>query len=339
MTRRPPGPGPAVGTSREWIAGRRLSPFYVMEGGPYRPHVLLWTDADNGLIVGFEVVPDSLSVEDAADALVGLMGTAPGYVGPPRPRSVRVADSALGEALRARLAADVTLRVAPTPELDEVMRVMARSMGPGKSEPAYIETVDTTPAIVARFFEAARRFSRLAPWKIADDGQVLRLDAPAFGIENAVVSVIGALGQNLGFVLFDSADDFQDFAALPQVDLEATDGPGVHLFSVNFERAKRLPAPMRKEARRHRWPASAKDPWPWIMQSDEDGLRRPVSVRDYHLATACLDALATFFARHASIFALPPESPVRETLTVEDLPGPPAVTITAPHPEIGWDVA
>jgi hypothetical protein len=164
-----------------------------MEGGSYRPHVLLWIDADSGLILGMKVVPPSSRPEETADALVGAIGTVPGYAGPSRPRLVRIADEDLAAALRVRLGPGVTVRVAPTPELDEVMRSLAQSTGPGDGEPAYIETEDTTPATVAALFEAARRFGRAAPWRIAGDAQVIRLDAPAFGIDGGVISVIGAL--------------------------------------------------------------------------------------------------------------------------------------------------
>lgn len=332
----------AASAAGEWIAGRRVAPFYVMESGAYRPYILLWADAASGLILGMNVVTPSLSLDETADALVQAIGTVPGYTGPPLPRSVRIADEDLAISLRARLGPGVTVRVTPTPELDEVMGAMAQSMGSGDTEPAYIETADTTPGTVAKFFDAARRLGRVAPWRIALDAQVLRLDAPAFGIDRAVVSIIGALRQNLGFIVFDSAGDYRSFLALSHVALETMSegvgGPGVRLFSVNFEPASKLPAPMRREAVRHGWPPSARERWPWIMYSDADGVRRPVTARDYHFATACLQALTALFESHATIFMEAQPTRVRETYTATAVPGSPVLTLTAPHPEVDWDV-
>jgi uncharacterized protein DUF6930 len=322
--------------AREWIAGRRVAPCYVVDGGPYRPHVVIWSDADSGLIVGMDMVLPTTTPAEAADALVRLMAPAPGYVGPSRPRAVRVADPALADALRSRLGEDVRVRVAPTPELDDVLSAMADGMGSDEPEHGYIEMDDTTPATVGRFFEAAQRFYRLLPWKIARDDQVLRLDAPAFALDAAVVSVIGGLGEEFGFTMFGSPADFATFLTLAEDD-DPDDGPGVPLFGVTFSRLSTLPPPMRKEGLRHAWPVARKDAWPGIVLLDDDGVRRPLSARDYAVATACLEGLAVLFARHAGVFTDPSHVPVTETVVIDDLPGAPVVTVTAPHPAIEWD--
>ncbi len=52
---------------------------------------------------------------------------------------------------------------------------------------------------------------RLAPWKTASDDQVLRVDIPALGVHGACLSIIGGLGESLGFVLFPSLAGYEAF--------------------------------------------------------------------------------------------------------------------------------
>src|SRR5216684_1452627 len=65
--------------AREWAGGRAPMPAYVMEEQPYRPDVILWCEAPEGLIVGHDVVDPHAPVS-FADSLRGAMA---------KPRSMR----------------------------------------------------------------------------------------------------------------------------------------------------------------------------------------------------------------------------------------------------------
>jgi len=99
--------------------------------------------------------------------------------GPPRrPTRVRVADQALAAEARAALGdpGGTEVVVAPTPELDELVHQFARSLPDGAEPDSYLEDGRVSAAAVERLFRAAEVLYHVAPWKFANDGQVLRLD-------------------------------------------------------------------------------------------------------------------------------------------------------------------
>ena len=65
------------------------------------------------------------------------------------------------------------------------------------------------------------------------------------------------------------------------------------------------------------------------MAFDPDNVQRPLSERDYELATACCLALGRLVSRMATGSQLDPAS-ARETVVVETLPGHPSVSVALP---------
>ena len=95
--------------------------------------------------------------------------------------------------------------VAPTPELDAVVAQMVASIPAGGGDgPSYLERGRIAPQTVEALFRASEALFRTAPWNELQDSQAFRLDIPALGVEGACVSVIGALGESLGLVIFPS---------------------------------------------------------------------------------------------------------------------------------------
>lgn len=321
----------------EWLASRRVAPFYVMVPEPYRPHLVVWVEAATGKVPGFEIIlPDATSAE-AAEALVRAMGMFSKSRFVP-PRSVCTDDPDLAAALAPRLVPATPVRLGPALEVDDVINAMARDR-PGTSEAGgYLEGGRIPEPTVARFFEAAAGLFRVAPWSIVqDDGQILRLDAPGFGVDAACVNIIGGLGQELGFLVFESIDDFARFMTIAdEADAPEPADLDVPLFAVNFDRRKDLTPSLQKDVRRHGWSVADPRGHPWIVSTDADGVVRPLTERDYLFATACLEALAVFFTRHRDLFeAVAPEA-VTETVALDDVPGAAVVRLTAPHPEAWW---
>ena len=79
-------------------------------------------------------------------------------------------------------------------------------------EASYLEAGRVSPAVVGELFSAAELLHHAAPWKVANDSQVLRLDIPEFGVDGACVSIIGALGESVGLLIFPSLTCFDAFA-------------------------------------------------------------------------------------------------------------------------------
>ncbi len=325
--------------SSEWIVGSRPAPFEVLEPTPFRPPVVVVMDAVSGLLLGVEALEHGSGLGEAAGAIVKVVQARSSSSDPGAgPRILRVDDPELADALRSRAGSSVSVRVAPTPEIDVVVQHMADHVDPGNDQYSDLEHGRAAPEVVGRFFEAAATVYRLAPWRIVQgDCQVLRLDTPPFGVDAACVSIIGGLGENYGVLIFDSIDDFSDMALAGGQATGGDQSASVPILSINFDGRKELPRGLAREAKRHAWPVAGPRAYPWILAVDAGGRSRALTERAYVYATAVLEALAVFFREHADVFEDVPESPVSRTVVVDGLPGAPFVTLTAPHPEADWD--
>ena len=289
---------------REWVGGRVSSPFYVVEGDSYRPEITLWLELPDNLIVGTSMQPPGQEVS-LGETLVATLDS-PMVGAPRRPDLIRVADAE--QAAEVRLAVpDIELRIAPTPELAEVVRRMGEHLEGGATEGSplsYREDGRIAAELVAKMFRAAETLYRLAPWETLDDDQVVRMDVPALGVRGACVTVIGALGESLGVVVFPSLEGYQGFVegASRVRDNGALD-LGTTLLALNFVPGRELPEELREEVARHGWPVADVNAYPWVEHRDRDGVPRPLSEQDMLLATACATSFATLFAAHRSIFA------------------------------------
>lgn len=320
--------------AEEWVGGRASMPAYVMEGGPFRPEIVLWLDATNDLIVGSELGKPGQPVDVIVDVLLAAIKKP--MAGPPRtPSSVRVADPALAELLRSRLGSDVEIRVAPAPELDRVMALMTASFTRDDQAASYLEDGNVSAQTIGRFFKAAAKLWRVAPWKVVNDSQLLQLDCPELEARNKCISIIGNLGESYGILVFDSVGDYcvmaergEAFAAgNPLEDL------GTHLFSINFDRGSDIPKAMRREVAQYGWEVSDANAYPRVQWADPDKMLRPLVERDLVFATACAEAVADFFTAHSDEIEAGELKSARERVFLGDLPGQPTVELNAPHPD------
>lgn len=314
-TRRKSATGPEI----EWVGGQVTVPFYVTEGQPYRPEMILWLELPDGLILKGTLIDPKKPPLSFSRVLLDTMDSP--MVGPPRrPGRIRVADPGLAAEVRAA-APDIEVVEAPTPELDRVLRLMAETFPAEEGEgPSYLESGRVSPAVVEALHLAAEQLFRAAPWKMADDDQVLSLDIPRLGVEGACVCILGALGESLGLVIFPSLLAFERFAetaddaTLPAGSIDL----GAPTLALHFERGADLPGAMRREASRHGWPVAAADAYPWVQHRDRDGVLRPVTERDVRVVTACARALAAFFNKHGPLFTQETFEPVWESYVDED---------------------
>lgn len=306
---------------REWIGGRFTAPMYVTDGEPYRPQITLWIELPEPLVVGF-LLEDPREPTPIAQTLHEAMRRP--MVGAPRkPARVRVADALQAAELRASMP-DLDVAVAPTPELElvgqELVEHLLESAPEEDDAESYLEGGRVPAAAVARLFEAARLLYGVAPWKTVSDDQVLRVDAPQLGVEGVCLSIIGALGECFGFVLFPSLEGFEAF----QEGVEAeppVEGPldlGTSLLSLNFERGADLPTSMRREIAEHGWPLAGARAYPCIVHREPDGLLRPLTERDVRLVSAVATSLAAFFVKHGSGMARAEHEPICESWTSDE---------------------
>jgi hypothetical protein len=304
-------------SGREWVGGRLSPPFFITDRDePYRPGLVVWMDARDGLVVGQDVVrPEDT---DGAVARVLLSAMERPLAGPPRrPARIRVADAAVVAEVRKVLGDDTPIEVAPTPELDEILELMLASMQEenGEEDESYLEDGRVQPAAVASLFTSAEILYCIAPWRVATDDQVLRMDIPALGVEGACVSIIGSLGESLGLLIFPSLAGYEAFgrSAEEHVPGSGRIDLGTDWLALSFERGADLPAGMRREVAAHGWPVADANAYPRIDRRERDAAARPLVERDLKIASACATSLSAFFANHQSLFEADEFEPVSES--------------------------
>jgi hypothetical protein len=308
------GPGRRFGAAREWVGGRLTAPMYITEGEPYRPDVILWLELPEGYIVGTEILHPNEPVGRFADVLRSTMQR-PAVGAPRRPQRVRVAQPALADVVRGALGEQVRIAVAPTPELDAVMQDMAGALAkvPGDEPESYFESGRVSPGVVADLFKAAHLLYTLAPWKRADDSQVLRVDIPRLDVSAACLSIIGALGESVGILLFPSLDGFDAFLAAAERGDRGRIDLGGTVLSLTFERGAEIPAAMRREVAEHQWPVAGADAYPRVEMRDRDGTPRPLTERDVRVMAACARSLAALCVKHGDPWSRAASEPICES--------------------------
>ncbi len=325
------GPGRTAPRGLEWIGGRVAAPFYVAEGEPYRPEMTLWIEMPGLSVVSFHLKdPVEPPVSFGASLLDAMKSPLIGR--PRRPASVRVADARLAAEVR-RVLPDARVVEAPTPEIHDVLELMSNAVAEdmaasgdagaeddGSEEPSYFENGRVGIEAVASLFRAADVLYRLAPWKVAADTQVLRVDIPAYDVVGACLSIIGNAGESTGLILFPSLEAFE--GVLERVEAEQShDAPfdmGTTILSLNYDAGSDLPTSMHREALEHGWPVCDARAYPTVEYQDPDGVQRPLAERDVRIVTACASALAAFFTRHRAIFAEDLFDPVCESYVDDD---------------------
>jgi hypothetical protein len=288
----------------EWLGGCFTPPFFITDREePYRPTLAVWMELPAGVIVGQRVEPPEEARFALERALRGAMD-APLVGRPRRPARIRVAGPALAAQIREAAGDAIPIDVAPTPELDELFAYMVETMPGGDREQSYLDDGRIPAAVVGDLFATARLLYCVAPWKLASDSEVLRMDIPALGVEGACVSIIGALGESLGLIIFPSFDGYLAFIDAsgdfvpdrPPADI------GTGWLALSFERGGDVPAGMRREAAAHGWPVAEARAYPVVERRDRDGACPPLVERDMRIAAACASALGAFVVKHADLF-------------------------------------
>jgi hypothetical protein len=318
---------PAV--AGEWIAVRRQIPAWIIEGEPYRPDVVLLMDPVSGLVLDV----NAFKREDSADAVAAWIAQRVDRLPRGAERAcLRIDDDELGSLLPQRLGPQWDVVVAPTPEATAALASLAASLTASPGAGGHFAD-GATREVVGRFFSAAARLFRAAPWREASDAQILALDAPAFGYANACLCIIGALGESLGVLVYRSMEDYLSLVRTAIRGRPIT-GPGVVTFAVNFDRSSSVARRLLQEAKREGWPVE-RGGFPTVAHIEPDAVLRPVGDRDYAFAAAMLEALSTFVAEHGSVFTRD-ELAMPVQVRYEDGAGA-VVAITAPHPHATWE--
>ncbi len=304
------------GGRREWVGGVLPGPGYVLDREePYRPDLVIWMELPDRMVVGHDLV----APEERSGALGRVLGEAmrKPMMGPPRrPPALRISDSSLVEEVRAVAGGTVPVRIAPTPELDELLHLMQEGTARDEGEdPGWLGGGRIRPEVVEDLFEAARLLYGIAPWKAAADGQVLRMDIPELGVEGACLSIIGNMEISTGVLIFPSLEGYLAFSETAEEQLERNRIPnlGTNWISLSFEPEEDLPPVMRREMAEYDWPVAGPEACPEVRSVDADLTLRPLTEKDLKIAAACARSLTAFFVKHRDLFEQEEIEPVCES--------------------------
>jgi hypothetical protein len=119
------------------------------------------------------------------------MGTSAKFAGY-RPRALRVRDARLADMLPDALAG-LAIQVDVVDELPAVRAVVHAMAGALSETPvsAALDAPGVTPARLAAFADAAKRFFDAAPWRHLDDGDLIKVEKPKAGRGLSLFGVMG----------------------------------------------------------------------------------------------------------------------------------------------------
>ena len=176
-------------------------------GDPCRPQAAVWASTSRQL-AHLKMLHAS-SAEDAALAALAEMGTSAKLAGF-RPRALRVQDAGLAGLLRDALA-DLAIPIDVVDELPAV-GAFVHAVADALSEtpvPAALDAPGVTPARLAAFADAAKRFFDAAPWRHLDDGDLIRVEAPKAGQGLSLFGVMGSAGEQFGLGFLSSVAQYR----------------------------------------------------------------------------------------------------------------------------------
>ncbi len=299
------------------------------EAEPYRPTCVVWIELPEEVVVAFDLCHPA----DERDALGKALAEAIRHplVGPPRqPRRIRVADEDLAIEAKRVVGELIPVTIAATPELEALAAAMFESFKgasggesseqSGEERASYLENGRVSPAVVEELFGAADALNAVAPWNVVDDQRLLRLDIPELGVDGACVSIIGALGENLGLLIFPSLAGYEAFrtaATRPRRKSSRID-LGTSWLSLSLVLRVDLPEGCRREIIEYGWTASDTNRFPQVEHWDRDGVLKPLTERDVRIASACATSLSAFFVTNREALESGIVEPICQSFADED---------------------
>ncbi len=331
VTMLPTASAQTVGKGR-WYGGAVEMPAYVTEEGQsYRPFVMLWIDAD-GLIAATEVCPPEADLKQVALETLQQAMQSPMTGQPQRPKYITVNDRDLASFLDSRVPG-INIEYGDTPILNEVVDNFGNTMPPGDTADTYL-TTGLTAGQISSFFDAATKLYLSSPWdSVPHDACLLSVTLESHGIHNAVLSVIGQMGESFGIVLYASFQHFSEYQIASdrmRRDLDYDIPPHTAL---SFDDGAQVSTSIRKEIAEHGWQVANTSSYPVIFTLDRDNLLRPLAAADVAVFEALSRALPTVLKNHSKLIqGWNGENVFRKKVMVDSIGDQVAVEISAPYP-------
>lgn len=302
-------PSRQAGPRREW-QGKRISIGYIEEEKMFA-FKEVWM-----------ALPDEeiAHLDDVVDKRGPVSQSFIAAVEEHRPEGLCVSDSQWAEQLRAALPG-VPIRVGPTPRLDEfadgLQEHLAKIASGSGAVPYLMADIDSDA--MGRLFESLAALYKAEPWEYMEDWQFVNVDIPALDIEDACISVIGAVSRDFGFLLFSSLGGYMKMVnSSDEMQQGAPLDLGEDFMSVNYLRGADLPKDNREEIRRNNWQVAGSHAYPMLIHHGPDGGPLSLTLRDVRILEACAMALAALVAKWGEGFRQQDHPPIEEVFEGPD---------------------
>ena len=324
---------PAIGVAgqtREWVGGSITMPAFVTgePGDNYQPTMAVWLN-EIGQVVGMDLLspngpaynPITLLKQTIANPSVGPAGA---------PSHIRVNDKKIAAKLQ-KAFTTIQISVGPTPELDALANDMLDM--PGNDEPQIFSEIAVNMHIVQSFFESTAALYKSTPWKtVPHDQCLIGVTVESLGLSDAVLCVIGQIGESFGIVLFDSLPEYERYTLLSDA-IERGVEPNIPPHrALSFENANEIPANVRKDIALHQWTVADPDAYPSLMAPADNRVLKPLVEEDIELFDIIAQALPNALSQTAFVQALSGGAAHSAEYQILTSNRPAIITLQAPYP-------
>lgn len=319
-----------IGQTREWVGGSITMPGFVTgePGDNYQPTMAVWLN-EIGQVVGMDLRnpngpaydPIALLKQTIANPMAGPTAA---------PSHIRINDKKIAEKLQ-KAFTTIQISVGPTPELDNLANDMLDM--PGEAEPQIYSEIAVNNHTVKSFFESTAALYKSTPWKtVPHDQCLIGVTVESLGLSNAVLCVIGQIGESFGILLFDSLPDYERYTLLGDA-MERGVEPNIPPHrALNFENANEIPANVRKDIALHQWTVANPDAYPSLMAPADNCVLKPLTEDDIELFDIIAQALPSALSQTTFVQALLGGAEHSAEYQILTNNRPAIITLQAPYP-------
>lgn len=274
----------------------------------FAPDVVLWADADHGVVVGQDVLMPDAPPQALAESLRKAIGMPVSGSGAARlPRLIRVKRPELADVLRpVTEALGIKLEVSESlPLVDDLFRILEVRFGTPSNQ-GYLEATEVPEALLQDFFAAAAALYRSRPWRSFAEGDAVLLECEDWVPGHRYVTITGSNGGIKGFALYQSGRDLMRLGTMPPEDPRseklAWRTPAVALL---YTQLSALGPRRVQEVRSHGWDLASRNAYPLAVGTGRGRESHWPTVTEIRMLTTVVRVLIGFAKPRARARSLP----------------------------------
>ncbi|GAA5508013.1 hypothetical protein [Novipirellula caenicola] len=275
-------------SDQQWWVGVFQPPMWILDRAtPYRAYMQLVLDASSGCIVGTEGTADMPSPEQQWQVLVETM--AEPMVGQPRRPESIVLDPRMSAEPLTRYSGSFNVFTGDQQVADSFDKLIAGLLlNSGQGETPLAETEGVTEKLMERYYDAAARFYKAAPWKMVGGDNLIRLEYRESGESSWGITVMGQLGQVLGLSLIENVKHARKFIQqkCPMEELVA--------ISVQFGEAFDMVPIDFWHLEQNHWSVADAEAYPLVFKIDHGKHSSDLSNEDLRMVESVMSVLPRF---------------------------------------------